>query len=150
MPVIYQKKCKYCGKSYKGQGKNFCSWSCRSKAYRHSEKTKRKISEAHKKIKHPKLLKWGKEHPPKGKNNPMWKGGKSIRNGYIWLNMNKMLEHRFIMEKYLGRKLKSYEEIHHLNGIKTDNHLENLIIVINGFHKSKVGCPFCNKEFLIK
>lgn len=49
-------------------------------------------------------------------------------NKYKALKVNgkKIDEHRFIIEQFLGRKLKRNEVVHHINGNKNDNRIENL------------------------
>ena len=90
-----------------------------------------------------------------GKGNPNWNGGrtKEIRSGYINVLVEKGVykrEHRIIMEKYLGRKLSRFELVHHRNGIKDDNRLENLQIVTHTTHFGQIICPNCNYSIMVK
>lgn len=148
-PLI-TKICEWCNKPFEIKKSDsftkYCSPSCREKGRR---RTHRNMT---------------------GDASSQWKKGKWLANGYVMLSISGLppedqklavnmkysylqhcvAEHRLIMAKYLGRSLKKGEIVHHRNGIKDDNRLENLELTTHQQHANtilfgnhRLRCPKC-------
>ena len=77
----------------------------------------------------------------------------SKKDGYAWVKVKDkwIPEHRFIMENKLNRSLEKYESVHHINGIRDDNSLENLELWLGGIRygqrASDIKCHNCGELY---
>ena len=88
----------------------------------------------------------------RGTNSWSWKNGRSESLGYIFLSCKSLpdyetlvlpmckdkyiREHRYVMAKHLNRPLESTEHIHHINGNKLDNRIDNLELINGATHSA--------------
>lgn len=79
------------------------------------------------------------------KNNPCWRGGRREKDGYIFVRMpdhpravgGYVREHILVVEENLGHSLKLGECVHHINGERADNRIENLKVFASGGEHSR-------------
>jgi len=135
--------CKNIFKTRTWKPNKYCSRECYNKNHVVTKECRERMSKIAKKRGFGKWSKdWLKE------KNPNWKGGRWLTTqGYVekWNGKNKRrLEHRLVMEKHLGRKLNKAEIVHHINGDRADNRIENLKLMEWGDHTSK----HCRKTYI--
>jgi len=82
--------------------------------------------------------------------------GKIAKDGYVYISTDDgyQSQHRYVWEQAHGKLGKGYV-IHHINGVRSDNRLENLIALPKSQHNNNIPepfeiyCPYCNEKISV-
>ena len=102
--------CQECGEAVKRKSRKFCSHKCKGAA-------------RGRKLRKPEM--WRKPN------------ARGYIDGTVWLpdgTQRHAMQHRWFMEQHLERELLSTEDVHHINGVRHDNRIENLQVIDHGEH----------------
>ena len=68
-----------------------------------------------------------------------WKPTGKPKHKYEYINVNGKQKrlHRHIMEQHLGRKLETWEHVHHIDDNSLNNSIENLVVLSNSDHQKE-------------
>jgi transposase-like protein len=76
----------------------------------------------------------------------VWSGWISVREAVTGHRHVEILEHRLELERFLGRALERHEEVHHRNGLRSDNGLRNLELRVGRHGAGATHCPHCGQQ----
>lgn len=70
------------------------------------------------------------------------------RNNFMSDVSGYVREHRLVMSKHIGRLLKANEVVHHIDGNKSNNNIDNLVLLTKSSHQSlhTKGIPFTEEH----
>lgn len=136
------KVCEFCSELFDlPYRRKFCSRKCKEKKHNRDNQIKLDTNPKRREILNKRLIKKRLE-----RNIPLDKPIKKIstkgsgyraKSGYRFIHrkghpnanaQGSLAEHVYVMSEHIGRPLKKHESVHHRNGIRDDNSIENLEI----------------------